>query len=205
MAEASLEEWVPRTKIGRMVKEGEITSIEEIMRRGIPIKEPEIVDALLPGLEEEVIDISMVQRMTDSGRRVKFRVVAAVGNREGYVGLGQGKAKEVGPAIKKAIDDAKLNIYQVRRGCGSWECGCDRPHSIPFRVEGKSSSVRVVLLPAPRGLGLAIGDVGKVIIGLSGIEDVWSRTLGQTKTTINFAKAVFDALKKTSDMVIRSD
>ncbi|NYB52755.1 MAG: 30S ribosomal protein S5 [Methanobacteriaceae archaeon] len=198
MNDYSNEEWEPKTNLGRMVKEGQITSIDEIFERGLPIMELEIVDFLLPDLEEEVMDVNLVQRMHKSGRKVNFRVIVAVGNKKGYVGLGQGKAKEVGPAIRKAVDDAKYNVIKVRRGCGDWGCVCGREHTVPFKVEGKSGSVRVTLIPAPGGVGLAIGNVGKTILGLAGIDDVWSQTRGQTQTTINFAGAVFDALKKLS-------
>jgi small subunit ribosomal protein S5 len=198
------EEWIPKTNLGRMVKAGEITSIEEIISKGISIREPEIVDVLLPEVtnreNQEIIDINMVQRMTDSGRRVKFNVICAIGNKNGLVGLGQSKANEVGTAIRKSLNNAKLNIIRVKRGCGSWECGCGTPHSIPFKVTGRSSSITVTLFPAPRGLGLTIGDVGKKIIKLAGITDIWSRSFGQTQTTINFAKAIFDCLKNANNM-----
>ena len=181
-----------------MVKEGRITDIDEIFEKGLPIMELGIVDTLLPDLEEEVMDVNLVQRMHKSGRKVNFRVIVAVGNKNGYVGLGQGKAKEVGPAIRKAVDNAKFNIIKVRRGCGDWGCVCGREHTVPFKVEGKKGSVRVTLIPAPGGVGLAIGNVGKTILGLAGIDDVWSQTMGQTQTTINFAGAVFEALKELS-------
>lgn len=192
------EEWEPKTNLGHMVKEGTITDIDEIFEKGLPIMELEIVDALLPDLEEEVMDVNLVQRMHKSGRKVNFRVIVSVGNKDGYVGLGQGKAKEVGPAIRKAVDDAKYNIIKVRRGCGDWGCVCGREHTVPFKVSGKSGSVRVTLIPAPGGVGLTVGDVGKTILRLAGIDDVWSNTMGQTQTTINFASAVFDALKNLS-------
>ncbi|OEC88052.1 MULTISPECIES: 30S ribosomal protein S5 [Methanobacterium] len=197
------EEWEPKTNLGRMVKEGTITDIDEILEKGLPIMELEIVNTLLPDLEEEVMDVNLVQRMHKSGRKVNFRVIVAVGNKKGYVGLGQGKAKEVGPAIRKAVDNAKYNIIKVRRGCGDWGCVCGREHTVPFKVSGKSGSVRVTLIPAPGGVGLAIGDVGKTILGLAGIYDVWSQTMGQTQTTINFANAVFDALKQLSRVKAR--
>lgn len=197
------EEWEPKTNLGRMVKEGTITDIDEILEKGLPIMELEIVNTLLPDLEEEVMDVNLVQRMHKSGRKVNFRVIVAVGNKKGYVGLGQGKAKEVGPAIRKAVDNAKFNIVKVRRGCGDWGCVCGREHTVPFKVSGKSGSVRVTLIPAPGGVGLAIGNVGKTILGLAGIDDVWSQTMGQTQTTINFANAVFDALKQLSRVKAR--
>lgn len=194
------EEWEPKTELGRMVKEGKITDIDEIFDKGLPIMELGIVNTLLPDLEEEVMDVNLVQRMHKSGRKVNFRVIVAVGNKNGYVGLGQGKAKEVGPAIRKAVDNAKYNIIKVRRGCGDWGCVCGREHTVPFKVEGKSGSVRVTLIPAPGGVGLSIGNVGKTILGLAGIADVWSQTMGQTQTTINFAGAVFEALKQLSQV-----
>jgi small subunit ribosomal protein S5 len=191
-----MEEWEPKTKTGRMVKEGIITDIDEIFEKGLPIMELEIIDALLPDLDEEVMDVNLVQRMHKSGRKVNFRVIVAVGNKNGYAGLGQGKAREVGPAIRKAVDDAKYNVIKVRRGCGDWGCVCGREHTVPFKVNGKTGSVTVTLMPAPAGLGLAVGDVGKTIMKLAGINDVWSRTSGQTQTTVNFANATFEALKE---------
>ncbi|OQD59080.1 SSU ribosomal protein S5P [Methanobrevibacter arboriphilus JCM 13429 = DSM 1125] len=192
----NMEDWEPKTKVGRMVKDGTITDIDEIFEKGFPIMELEIVDALLPDLEEEVMDVNLVQRMHKSGRKVNFRVIVAVGNKNGYVGLGQGKAREVGPAIRKAVDDAKYNIIKVRRGCGDWGCVCGREHTVPFKVEGKTGSVSVILMPAPAGVGLAVGDVGKTILKLAGIADVWSQTSGQTQTTVNYANATFEALKQ---------
>ncbi|WP_297063619.1 30S ribosomal protein S5 [Thermococcus sp.] len=207
IAQRVLEEWEPKTKLGRLVKEGQITDIHEIFRKGYQIKEPEIVDVLLPEVNlrenQEVLDIALTVRMTDSGRRIRFRVLAAVGNRDGYVGLGIGHGREVGIAIRKAISYAKMNIIEIKRGCGSWECRCRRPHSIPFAVEGKEGSVRVKLMPGPRGLGLVIGDVGKKILSLAGVQDVWSQTLGETRTTVNFAKAVFNALYNTNRVAIQ--
>ncbi|MEA4956699.1 hypothetical protein SDC9_21475 [bioreactor metagenome] len=192
----NMEDWEPKTKVGRMVKDGTITDIDEIFEKGLPIMELEIIDALVPDLEEEVMDVNLVQRMHKSGRKVNFRVIVAVGNKNGYVGLGQGKAREVGPAIRKAVDDAKYNIIKVRRGCGDWGCVCGREHTVPFKVEGKTGSVNVILMPAPAGVGLAVGDVGKTILKLAGIGDVWSQTSGQTQTTVNFANAIFEALKQ---------
>ncbi|AHF79609.1 30S ribosomal protein S5 [Thermococcus paralvinellae] len=208
-AQRVLEEWQPKTKLGMLVKEGQITDIHEIFRKGYQIKEPEIVDVLIPEVNarenQQVLDIALTVRMTDSGRRVRFRVLAAVGNRDGYVGLGIGHGKEVGIAIRKAINYAKMNIIEIKRGCGSWECRCRRPHSVPFTVEGKEGSVRVRLMPGPRGLGLVIGDVGKKILTLAGVKDVWSQSFGETRTTVNFAKAVFNALYNTNKVAIKPD
>ncbi len=199
--------WIPKTELGKKVKEGKITSLSEVLRSYNKIMEIGIVDTLMPELSEkdyqEILNVNMVQRMTDSGRRVKFSVVAVVGNKDGFVGLGEAKATEVGPAIRKALDNAKLNLIEIKRGCGSWECACGRHHSVPFKVTGKSSSVTVTLKPAPRGLGLVVGEIGKKVLTLAGIKDVWSFSRGQTQTTVNFAKAVFGALKQTTVVSIQ--
>ena len=191
--------WEPKTKLGIMVKNGELKTMGDVLKSGLPLRESEIADILLPGIEDEVIDVKMVQRMTDSGRRIKFVITVAVGNKDGFIGLGQAKGKEVGSSIKKAIDNAKLNMIEIRRGCGSWECGCRQPHTVPFAITGKSGSVEVTFKPAPRGIGLATGDVAKKILRLAGVTDCWAFTRGQTQTIVNYAKAVFEALKKNAN------
>ena len=193
-----LDEWEPRTRVGRLVKEGKITSIDEIFQQGLPLVEPVIIDLLLGDtLEDDVIDISLVQRQTDAGRKRKFRATVVVGNHNGYVGVGEAKLKEIGPAIKKAMINAKLNIRPIRRGCGSWECSCGTLHTVPYKTSGKVGSTKVILIPAPRGLGLVVGNTAKTVLELAGISDVWSKTFGETRTTSNFAKATFEALKNS--------
>ncbi len=194
------EEWEPKTRLGRLVRERKITTMSEALNSKYPLKEPEIVDILLQDLEDEVIDVRMVQRMTDSGRRPRFSVMAAVGNKDGFVGLGTAKGKEVGPTIRKAIDNAKINIIEVKRGCGSWECGCGMPHSLMIQTTGRSGSTVVVLKPAPRGVGLATGNTAKIILGLAGIKDIWGFAKGHTKTTVNYAQAVYNALKNLNSV-----
>jgi len=198
-------EWVPKTKLGKMVKDGKITTLADALASRLQVREPEIIDILLPDLEDEVLDVNMVQRMTDSGRRVRFAVTVVVGDRNGHVGIGRAKGKEVGPTIHKAIDKAKLNITAIKRGCGSWECGCMLPHTVPFVVKGKSGSTEVTFKPCPRGIGLATGDVAKKILSLAGISDVWSVTRGQTQTTVNFAQAAFAALQQTTTIKVPSE
>ncbi|AEA13565.1 30S ribosomal protein S5P [Thermoproteus uzoniensis 768-20] len=189
--------WEPRTRLGQLVKEGKIRTIDEVFAANMLIKEPEIVDALLPNLKQELLSINIVQRQTDAGEVSQFQAVVALGNEDGYVGIGIGKARQVRQAIEKAVREAKLNITPVRRGCGSWRCSCDEPHSVPFVVEGKSGSVVVRLIPAPKGVGLVAGDVAKAILRLAGIKDVWTKTFGDTRTTLNFALATYNALRNT--------
>lgn len=195
-------EWIPVTRLGKMVKEGKLKTISDVLDTHMPIREAGIVDMLVPNLEDEVIEIKMVQKMSDSGRKVKFAATVVVGNRDGYVGMGHAKARETGDAIEKAISNAKINIIEIKRGCGSWECGCGRSHTLPYEVIGKSGSVRVYLKPAPQGVGLAIGDIPKKVLAIAGIQDTWGFSEGHTKSTVNFAYATFNALKETSKFKI---
>jgi small subunit ribosomal protein S5 len=199
------EGWMPRTRLGKMILESQISSIEEVFMEGLKIREPEIVDVLLPDLQEEVINIGLVQKQTDAGEKSRFRAIVVVGNRDGYVGLGSGKAGQVRNAIQKAAIDARLNINPVRRGCGSWECGCGKPHSLPFQVRGRCGGVEIVLIPGPRGLGLVANEAAKIILGLAGVKDCWTRSYGSTRTVPSFAYAIFDALRKTYSLVTPKD
>ena len=197
-AEERISNWIPKTELGRKVVAGEITTVEEAVATGVPLREPPIVDLLNPDLSEEVIDIHMVQRMSDSGRRVRFAVTTIVGNGNGIVGLGRVSGKLVRPTITKALDRAKMNIIEIRRGSGSWECSTAVPNSLPFEVSGRTGSTRVTIKPAPPGVGLVTNQVGQIMLRLAGVEDAWSFTKGQTQTIYNFASAMFKALEKTS-------
>jgi len=202
--------WIPKTSLGKAVMKGEVTDINKILDEGIRIRESEIVDILIPNIESELILIGgrpgkgggiertplrISAKMHKSGRRYAITAFAVVGNKEGIIGMGKGRAKDSRGAINKAIKQAKLNLIKVLRGCGSWECGCGGPHSIPFKTEGKAGSVRVTLMPAPRGIGLAVDDETKKLLTLAGISDIWAKTLGNTGTRINLIIAVFSALK----------
>lgn len=192
--------WAPKTEIGKKVANGEIKSIDEILEKNIRIKEPEIVDKLLPNLVEEMIENKRVQRVTTNGRVMRFKVVMVVGDEDGHIGVGQGKAKEVPVAIAQAIRSAKLNIKKINRGCGSWFCNCGKPHTIPITMIGNSGSVSVKLVPAAGGLGLVAGEVTKKVLTLAGIKDVWSWSTGHTRTSLNLAQAVIDALIKCKEV-----
>ena len=201
----NLEEWVPKTRLGKMIQEGKITTIEDVFLSGIKISEPQIVDALLPDIQEEVINVNLVQKQTDAGEKSRFKAIVAVGNRDGYIGLGNGKASQVRNAIEKAAANARLNIVPVKRGCGSWECSCGQSHSVPFQVEGKCGGVRVEIIPGPRGLGLVSSEVAKVIFGLAGVKDLWMRSFGSTRTVPSYACAIFDGLRKTYNLITQAD
>ena len=188
------EAWIPKTQLGELVQSGLIT-IDKIFENNLVVKEKQIIDNLLPQLKEDVVTIKMVQQMTASGQRSKFKAVVLIGS-DGYIGVGSTKSREVGPAIRKAIDKAKLSVIPILRGCGSKECGCGHTHSIPFKTKGKCGSVRIELIPAPAGVGLVCADKVKQLLRLAGIEDIWSKTFGDTRTSENLVKATFDALKQ---------
>jgi small subunit ribosomal protein S5 len=190
--------WEPRTRLGRQVAEDDITSMEQALESGLPLKEPEIVDRLVPDLEDDVLDINMVQRMTDSGRRVKFRCVVVVGNRDGFIGYAEGRDDQVGGAIQKAIGIAKLNIINVERGSGSWEDRAGGSHSLARKTTGKAGSVTVEVMPAPLGLGLAASETVRSVLELAGIQDAWTKSHGNTRTTLNLGKATYIALKNSA-------
>lgn len=209
----SEENWIPKTRLGKQVKSGEITDINVILDKDIPIREPQITELLVPNLNVDFLLIGqakgkfgggqrrifrVTQKKTAEGNRPKFLTMAIVGNNDGILGIGFGKAKETVPARNKAVSNSKLHLIKIKRGCGSWECGCGEPHSIPFSVTGRSSSVTITLLPAPKGTGLCVTDECKKMCKLAGIKDLWSRTSGKTSTRMNLIKATFDALHNLS-------
>ncbi len=187
------EEWEPKTVIGKKVKAGEITTLEEIRKTGKPILEPQIIDIILPDLESETLKVNTTQRVTDSGKRVKFRVVKVIGDRKGHVGLGVGKSDEIKPAMDYAIKNAKKNMISIKLGCGSWECRCPNKHSSSIKTWGREGSTVVTLIPAPRGLGLAGNNVVKKVLALAGVKDIWSTSVGG-KNIFNMASATTKAL-----------
>jgi len=189
------KEWVPLTKLGRLVKAGHIKSLEEIYTHSIPIKEHQIIEQFLPALEEDVMKILTVQKQTKAGQRTRFKAVVAVGDKNGHVGLGVKCAKEVQIAIRGAIISAKLSIIPVRRGY--WGNKIGEPHTVPNKVTGKGGSVRVRLVPAPRGSGIVGAPTSKKLLQFAGVKDVYTQTTGSTKTIENFLKATYDALYKT--------
>ncbi|MDE1825468.1 MAG: 30S ribosomal protein S5 [Candidatus Micrarchaeota archaeon] len=194
------ESWTPRTKIGEMVKAGQIVGIEQIFEGGKPIKEVEIIDMLFPDLETKVLEVASVQRMTKNSRKPKYRATVVVGDGKGHVGLGSGKDVEVKPAIDSAIKDAKKNMISVSFGCGSWECSCGTQHSLPLKVKGKCGSAEIELKPAPRGVGVVAGEVAKQVLEVTGIQDVWSFSRGRTRDIYNIALATYIALKRVSKL-----
>ncbi len=196
----NLADWKPKTKVGEQVKKGEITNIEQIFSMGKPIKEVEIIDMLLPNLEDKVLEIASVQRMTKNNRKQKYRATVVMGDRNGHVGIGVGKDVEAKPSIQTGIRDAKLHMISVNLGCGSWECNCGTKHTTPLSTSAKCGSGTVILRPAPRGVGLAASATVRSVLELAGVKDMWTFTKGRTRDKYNMALATFDALKALNEM-----
>lgn len=213
----ALASWVPKTKLGKLVKEGEEKDIDKILETGKKIIEPEVVDFLL-NLESDLILIGQAkgkfgggkrrawrqtQKKTEEGNVLTFSSMAVVGDKNGHIGIGYGKSKETLPAREKAVRKAKLNIMKITRGFEDpADTAKNDPHTIPFKIKGKCGSVRITLFPAPRGTGLVVADECKKILRLAGIKDVYGQTKGETQTTFNLAKACIDALSQTTKMEI---
>ena len=208
----NLENWNPKTDLGKKVKNGDIKSIDEIFESGKKILETEIVDFLISNLETDLLLIGQsrgkfgggkrtiwrqTQKKTSEGNKPKFGIMAIVGNKDGYLGIGLGKSKETMPSREKAIRNAKLNIIKIKRGCGSWVCGCDKNHSIPFTVTGKEGATKIKLMPAPKGTKLCIEKECQKILSFAGIKDIYSK-VSDPKTKINLVMACFNALKNLS-------
>ena len=211
--EAHLGAWEPKTKLGKDVKNNKIKNIDDILKEDKKILEPEIVDILIKNLQTDLISIGQskgkfgggkrrawrqTQRKTKEGNVLKFSAMAVVGDENGHVGFGGGSSVETLPARDKAVKKAKINIFKITRRCSAFDCACSEPHTVPFEVNGKSGSVRIKLIPAPQGTGLVVANELKKVLKLAGIKDVYSKTLGKTKTTFNLVKACIDALKKTN-------
>jgi len=190
------KDWVPVTKLGRLVREKKITSLEEIFLFSMPIKESQIVDHFLgETLKDEVMKIGPVQKQSAAGQRTRFKSYVIVGDRNGHLGLGVKCAKEVATAIRGAIILAKLNIIPIRRGY--WGGRFGDPHTVPCKVTGKCGSVRFRIIPAPRGTGLVAAKASKKVLDYAGLKDCYSHTRGQSRTLGNFIKAVYAALVHT--------
>ncbi len=214
--EDRLARWIPKTQLGKDVLSGKIKSIEEILESGAKIMEEEIVDYLL-NVRVELLNIGQAkgkfgggkrrgwkqtQKKTQEGNKLTFSVMAVVGDENGHIGLGFGRASETFPAKEKAIRKAKMNLMQIKRGCASYDCLCKELHSIPMKTKGKCSSYEIVLMPAPQGTGLVVGDEVKKILRIAGIKDVYGRSFGKSRTALNVGKACIDAFENLNRSIL---
>jgi len=189
------KDWTPLTKLGRLVKDGKIKSLEQIYLFSLPIKEYQIIDFFLgPKLKEEVMKVMPVQKQTSAGQRTRFKAFVVMGDMDGHVGLGVKAAKEVATAMRGAIIDAKMNMVPVRRGY--WGNKVGTPHTVPIKITAKCGSVRMRLIPAPKGTGIVAAGVPKKVLEFAGVDDCYTSSRGSTKTMGNFVKATFYCIKK---------
>lgn len=190
----TIANWVPKTELGKRVLKGEVPSYEALLASGKPVLETEIIDFLLPDLVEEMLEIRSTQRMTSYGRKMLMRAVVLLGNKNGVVGVGVGKAVESRDAIAEAVKDAKKNLVMVPLGSGSWEDVGGHKNSLPREVVGKSGSLEITIKPAPRGVGIVAGKVSKKVLEMAGVKDAWTFAKGRTRNVLNAVRATLCAL-----------
>ena len=135
--------------------------------------------------EEVIVNIGRITKVVKGGRRFRFNALVVIGNKNGIVGFGTGKAKEVPDAIKKAVDDAFKNLIEVNLN-GS---------TIPHDIELKFNASRVVLKPASEGTGVIAGGATRPVLELAGVKDILTKSLGSNNPG-NVVRATFNALKK---------
>jgi len=140
-------------------------------------------------LEEKVVAMNRVAKVVKGGRRFALCALVVVGDRNGHVGLGYGKASEVPEAIRKATEDAKKNVIKIRL----------KKSTIPQQIQVKFASSTVMLKPATEGSGIIAGSAARAVLELAGVRDVLSKKIGSSNA-VNVAKATFLALKSMMDL-----
>jgi small subunit ribosomal protein S5 len=135
--------------------------------------------------EETVVRVYRCTKVVKGGRRFSFGVLVVVGNRQGQVGIGYGKANEVPSAVDKAIKDAKKQLVKVLL----------KGRTLPHRVLGRYGASRIILLPAGEGTGVIAGSAPRAVLELAGVSDVLSKVYGSTSPK-NLVKATLNGLLK---------
>lgn len=140
-------------------------------------------------LEEKLIKLNRVAKVVKGGRRFSFSALMVVGDRNGHVGLGYGKANEVPEAIRKGVEDARKNMIEVKL----------KGRTIPHRIEAKFGSAKIMLKPATEGTGIIAGSTVRAIVEFAGVHDIMTKSMGSSNQ-LNIAKATFRALKGLMDL-----
>jgi small subunit ribosomal protein S5 len=145
-------------------------------------------DELEPELKDQVISIRRTTKVVKGGKNLSFSALVAVGNEKGKIGIGKGKAREVPPAISKAVEDAKKNMIEVPL----------KKTTIPHFIKGVHGGGAVILRPASKGTGVIAGGAVRIIMELAGIKDILTKSI-RSNNSFSVARATMDALQKLKD------
>jgi small subunit ribosomal protein S5 len=146
--------------------------------------------------ENEVLDISRVERMTAGGRRLRFRTLVVIGDKKGRVGVGSAKGQDVQQAIEKATKKAQKSVVKVLT---------TKEGTIPHEVKAKFGAATILLKPQSEGRGLVAGGTVRTICSMAGIENISGKILGNTRNKLNNAKATIKALQSLKEVSRKKD